>query len=248
MTSSIERPRPIFWLHVKKSAGISTRQLLSPVYVQDARRGKPQCFIMAEKHYWNDILNNYRMPLGEYQFKRMQFARKHLYSPEEFESLFKFAFCREPLDRCISQFFYLWHKPDTKHLVKRSLIRLARLEMSKDTSWNFSRFLDAIAAARASESNDKPHGLHFQTHTATMFDDITDPNGTVLLDRIWRLEDLDSAIGEVRQIAGLGVGESAVHLNKSKKSAFAPNPSQVRKVRELFEKDFELYEATPPVA
>ena len=99
----------IFWLHIKKSAGQATRKALEPYYVQTERKNNPKSFIQAPKEEWNDILNNFRTPLGPYQFRRSLFAQRYLYE-NEFEAMLKFAFVREPIDRCISQFFYLWRK------------------------------------------------------------------------------------------------------------------------------------------
>ena len=98
----------IFWLHIKKSAGQATRAMLSPWYREVDRSKRPACFIQSERRDWNDILNNYRVPLGELQFKRCLFARTYLWK-DDYAALFKFAFVRNPMDRCLSQFFYLWH-------------------------------------------------------------------------------------------------------------------------------------------
>ena len=101
--------KQLFWLHVKKSAGTTTRSLLQPYYVEVDRDKKPKTFIQSTPEEYNDILNNYRVVLGEYQFKRCLFAKKYLY-PEKWDDMFSFAFSREPTDRCVSMFYYLFWK------------------------------------------------------------------------------------------------------------------------------------------
>ena len=78
--------KQLFWLHVKKSAGITTRALLRPHYVEVDRTKKPKNFIQAAPEEYNDILNNYRVVLGKYQFKRCLFAKKFLY-PEKWDEI-----------------------------------------------------------------------------------------------------------------------------------------------------------------
>lgn len=68
-----------FWLHIKKSAGITTRAFLKPYYEEVDRVNKPPSFIQSDPKQYNDILNNYRVLLGEYQFKRALFAKTYLY-------------------------------------------------------------------------------------------------------------------------------------------------------------------------
>ena len=100
--------KKIFWLHIRKSAGTSVQKMLHPHYIRVDEHHDPACFIQSEKENWNAILNNYQVPLGKYQLKRMLFSKKFLYSDEEFNETFKFAFSRNPYERSISQFFYLW--------------------------------------------------------------------------------------------------------------------------------------------
>ena len=83
---------------------------LYPYYKEVDRVQKPKIFVQSNFSEYNDILNNYRIPLGEYTFKRALFAKKYLYK-ENWDKLFSFAFSREPIDRCISMFYYLfWQK------------------------------------------------------------------------------------------------------------------------------------------
>ena len=77
-----------------------------------------------------------------------------------------------------------------------------------------------------------------------MWPDIVDENDTVLLDSIYRLEDLTLGVNHIREALSQPPLESdnSVRTNTSSKSAFAPSSDQVRKIEELFGKDFDIYE------
>jgi hypothetical protein len=245
------KEKAIFWLHIKKSAGQSTRSMLSPYYKQVDRSQKPACFIQSDRQDWNDILNNYRVPLGEFQFKRCLFARTHLWK-EEYDSLFKFAFVRNPIDRCLSQFFYLWRIKSGKRRTSgpyRTRFLAKMLRPSEDPSPlndEFDRFLDAIESCRNSDSNHAPFDLHFQTHTADMWSDIADFEDNVLLDKVWRLEDIVEGINHVRGLFGDGPLEKHAieRKNPSTRAPLVLTPKQRLQVEKLFAKDFELYESS----
>ncbi|NNL99894.1 MAG: sulfotransferase family 2 domain-containing protein, partial [Gammaproteobacteria bacterium] len=196
--------RQLFWLHVKKSAGISTRALLQPHYREVDRANKPATFIQSDRVEYNDILNNFRVVLGEYQFRRCLFAKRFLYR-EQWESLYSFVFAREPVDRCISMFFYLYW-PDRgfagnlARIVGRSL---ATGTFMYNTRYAFDRLLDHAAQARGSDSIYRPLGLHFTTHTAPMWDDVPDLDGKVLLTAVFRLENLVDGINSVFEACGI---------------------------------------------
>jgi hypothetical protein len=236
-----------FWLHIKKSAGVTTRKLLQPYYTEVDKKYKPKTFIQAKSEEYNDILNNFRVVLGEYQFKRSLFAKKFLY-PNNWESIYSFAFSREPIDRCISMFYYLHHQ---KRGILRSVLNVyhnikSQRKIGFSLSYDFDLFLDLIQAAHCnSNSNYKPSGIAFSTHTAPMFNDITDEKGNIILSTIYRLEDLHKAIEEVFRLCGLEYKNSdkIVFANKNtKRGVFSPNIKQRKKIYRLYEEDFEIYE------
>lgn len=240
------RFKNIFWLHVKKSAGITTRALLSPHYVEVDRARRPKNFIQAEFHEYNDILNNFRVVLGEYQFRRSLFAKRYLYK-EQWEKMFSFAFAREPIDRCISMFFYLYWNNDT--FLKKMLRPVQRTIQTKklqiNTSYAFDAFLDCVQEARVSESIFLPLDLHFTTHTAPMWDDVTDEDGNILLSAIFRLENLAEGVNTAFEECGI---EKRVemrkrsNINKSRKP-LSPTKSQRNKIVQVYSKDLELFES-----
>lgn len=234
----------VFWLHIKKSAGQSAMRLLAPVYKEVERKEKPACFVQSPRQDWNGILNNHRVPLGEYQFKRSLFAKKFLYQ-ERWDSLYKFAFVREPVDRCLSQFFYLWHLPKRGRQARLTFSMLKNFRFSGRVEYDFDRFLDAISTCRDSKSNYSPQDLHFQTHTAAMWDDVTDCEGNILLDDIFRVEDLRPAISEILVRFGHPPLETKAEIrkNQSKRAHFNLSERQRLLIEKLFAKDFDLFES-----
>ncbi len=235
-----------FWLHVKKSAGISTRQLLEPHYLTVDRGNRPECFLQADQSAWNDILNNYRMVLGNYQFRRSLFAKTYLY-PDTWDDMVSFAFAREPVSRCVSMFYYLFWETGMRGLRKHLdvFMRLRRVPVT--TGRAFDLFLDVLEEAPRSPTNLRPISLHFTTHTAPMWGDVADDDGNVLLTRIYRLENLNRGIDEVYEMCGLPPREVAardnVVVNRTRrKGGYRPSPAQRRRIEQIFAKDFDLYE------
>lgn len=238
--------RQLFWLHIKKSAGITTRSLLQPYYVEVDRTNKPKNFIQAAPEEYNDILNNFRVVLGDYQFKRCLFAKKYLY-PNQWDNMFSFAFSRNPTDRCISMFYYLFWK-DSGHFRNtiRSLKRLINgKKLMINTSYAFDVFLDYVYAARLSDSIYSPIGQYFTTHTAPMWDDITDHTGKVLLTQIYRLENLIEGINLAFEACGISKrldgNDRKLNKNMGRKD-YTPNKHQMQRIEKIYGKDFEIYE------
>jgi hypothetical protein len=95
-----------FYLHIKKAGGQSIRAALSGYYVETNRYNTTP-FVALPKKEWNDNLNNYRIPLGDYDYKRMLFAKNFLYSKKDFNNMFKFTIVRDPFERAVSSFLYL---------------------------------------------------------------------------------------------------------------------------------------------
>lgn len=195
MAIEAKRP-PFFWLHIKKAGGQSIRKALSPFYIETNRKDPAQ-FISIPYELWNDNLNNYRVPLGAYDYKRALFAKKFLW-PEDYDSIFKFCIVRNPYDRIASAFNYL--KPENR----RALLPWARSRLSLVS---FLDFLPELWEAKLDR--------HLATHTAPIWQDITDSNGNLLMDYIGKMEHLQSALDEIS--APLGIERVCVpHLNKSR--------------------------------
>ena len=239
--------KQLFWLHIKKSAGKTIRDLLQPYYVQVDRMKKPKTFIQATPEEYNDILNNYRVVLGDYQFKRCLFAKKFLY-PDSWEDIYSFAFSREPVDRCVSMFYYLYQKDSgsVRNLMRALSRSINYRKLVLNTSYAFDAFLDQVYEARISDSIYHPLGIHFTTHTAPMWDDITDLHGNILLKEVFRLENLTEGINKVFKECGINkkLDQSSKELNKNRgRKGYIPTRNQIKKIKEIYDKDFEIYES-----
>lgn len=247
--------KQLFWLHIKKSAGITTRSLLQPYYTEVDRLNKPRTFIQAQPEEYNDVLNNYRVPLGDYQFKRCLFAREYLY-PGRWEDMFSFAFARDPTDRCVSMFYYLfWEETSCLRNMARYLRRCVNREKAIfSTSYAFDVFLDSISEAQSSESVYQPinnvvmkhvETSVFTTHVATVWDDITDLSGNIIIKQMYRLDNLNEAINAVFEECGIDkrVENKNTQLNKNtRRKLYVPNKHQMAKIEKVYGKDFEVYE------
>ena len=220
-------PRPFFWLHIKKSAGQSIRAALGNAY-RRTDRANPAPFIALPRAEWNDNLNNFRIPLGDYDYRRMLFAKRFLFDDEEaFRATFKFAVVRNPYDRALSCWRYLYSRQT--RLWRRTL-----------TYFSFEYFLRSLPEIWAEKRN-----RHIATHTAPMWPDITDEDeATLLLDDVAYLERLPEEFARIAAAIGLDGGQIP-HKNASRSAAGGASRKPLaraytRRTRALVE---SLYEA-----
>lgn len=205
---------PFFWLHVKKAGGTSFRAAFTPPYVQSNRTAPPRSFTDAPRNEWNDMVNNFRIPLGGYDYRRMLFVRDRLYGAEEFSGMFKFVIVRNPHDRALSSWRYLMG--------------------GVGGSVGFERFLESLPGEWASKSN-----RHLATHTAPVWPDITDESGNLLVDAIYKLEEIETVIPELCRRIGI-VPRKLGHANTSgAKESFRDlyTPASRRLVERLYSDD-----------
>jgi len=231
----------MFWLHIKKSGGTTIRKLLDGQYREVRRVNFPINFIQADPSEYNDVLNNYRVVLGEYQFRRAEFARKYLY-PDTWDELLKFAYTRDPEDRCLSMFFYLFSNRGKYASNLLWSLKLKKNLLSFDRL--FHCFLDLVEMGHQRHGIEVPLGPRFTTHTTDMWSDVTDSGGQVLLDYIFRLEDLSQSIKLITDLLCV----DPIDINRIPKLNVTSRPS-VRlsechkiRIRSIYAKDYELYE------
>nr|WP_321226763.1 sulfotransferase family 2 domain-containing protein [uncultured Psychroserpens sp.] len=193
-----------FWLHIKKAGGESFRKTFTPPYVQTDRVKNHKPFIALPKEEWNDALNNFRIPLGEYDYKRMLFAKKFLYTPEEFDHMFKFVIVRNPYDRIVScwKYFYGYYTLDKMITSPRNY----RKKVS------FQYFLESLP-----RQWEFKHHRSLATHTVPIWSDITDENGELLVDKIIKLENINEGIRFLNERLNISIEEFS-HINKSRSS------------------------------
>ena len=122
----------------------------------------------------------------------------------------------------------------------------AKKKIGFSISYDFDVFIDLIYESHfKSESNFKPVDLHFSTHTASMFSDVTDKKGKIILNKIYRLENLYSGIDEVFKACNFPNLNNLTDVNKNKNTKrgnYIPNSEQRKRIQELYHRDYELYE------
>jgi Sulfotransferase family len=192
----------VFWLHVKKAGGTSLRDEFAKYFYvgQEDRYTHPLPFVAVPKEQWNDVLNNFRIPLGHYDYKRMQFAKKFLYSEEEFRAMYKFVVVRDPYERIFSAWKYLFRCefPDKEYnKMKRS----------------FTYFLEQLPKSFEVRFQQIYHHGYIGLHAAPVWADITDEDGTLLVDQVVRLEHFNEDIKTLNDKFGFQIGLT-IHKNK----------------------------------
>ena len=219
-----------FWLHIKKCGGESFRDTFTPPYVQTDRILNYKPFIALPKEEWNDALNNYRIPLGEYDYRRTLFAQKYLYTPTEFEQMFKFTIVRNPYDRILSAWKYLYR--NQKNTFKLYLLDKKSYRLKN----NYQTFLEELPEFWKYKKD-----RHIATHTAPIWPDISDESGHLLLDKIYKLETIKSSLIDISKNIGVSITKfSHINKNRNENSYRQFYTTRTRKlIEQLFAEDLE---------
>lgn len=235
----------LFFLHINKSAGTSVKKMLGEHYPVPNDK-LPKTFIQIDPKYYNYNLNSHHVRLGEYSFKRALFAKKFLY--EDFNSLYSFAFSRNPIDRVLSMFYYLYYKDGLKGHILRNIksFRFYK-EITFGVKKEFDIFLNYVynihIENRLKYPNFSPLDNHFATHTAPMFPDISE-NENIILTKIFKLDNINQALIEVFENCNIKKNPKIFKYNvRTKNSILKPSATQIKKIEKIYHKDFDLYES-----
>ena len=145
-----------------------------------------------------------------------------------FGAYYKFAFVRNPWDRIVSQFAYMQQRPDL----------MDYLGMTSETE--FKSYLELI---RLKE--------HVQWMPQVRF--LLDHDGSILVDRIGRLEVFDYDCAQIFADLGLKFGHLPGHVNQSKRQAFQyyySDSEAIESVADMFAEDINFlgYQFVDPSA
>ena len=135
-----------------------------------------------------------------------------------FGSYYKFAFVRNPWDRIVSQFAYMQQRPDL----------MDYLGMTPETE--FKSYLELI---RRKE--------HVQWMPQVRF--LLDLDGSVLVDRVGRLEAFNEDCAQIFESLGMHSGYLPGHVNRSKRKAFRDyylDCESIDMVADLFAEDIDF--------
>jgi hypothetical protein len=189
------RTPPFLWLHIKKSGGQSIRRAIGSAYVETARKNACPYIALPEAE-WNDNLNNFRIPLGPFDYRRMLFARDYLYQ-QDFHSRFKFTVVRNPYARAVSAWRYLTRRGIIECFWPRYRYR-----------YRFTDFLGMLPDVWERKSN-----RQLATHTAPIWPDISDDKGAPLVDFIANLETIEEDFQVVAQQLELPTSPAFPRIN-----------------------------------
>lgn len=153
---------------------------------------------------------------------------------------------RETVSRCVSMFSHLWADKSLYYLYKTDRLNLKvnnlKLLFSSKAklSFSFDAFLDTIEENQEL-NNFYRSGIHFTTHTSNVYSDITDENGNIIIKKMYKLENMHKAISDLNKYFQLGLEFENKFLRKSR-HVYLPNKEQVKKIKNIFYNDFEIYE------
>lgn len=136
-----------------------------------------------------------------------------------FESFYKFAIVRNPWDRIVSQFAYMQSRPDLMNFV------------GMQPKTEFKNYLRLIKKRQ-----------HVQWKPQLDF--ILDDDGTLLVDRICRLECLENDLNEIFDVLGVCRDrDKTTHANRSKRESidhYYPDQESIEMVRDIYSKDIKF--------
>lgn len=220
-----------FWLHLKKCGGTSFRKSFSPPYVIIDRTILTPLIALKKEEY-NDAINNFALPLGSYDNKRMLFVKKYLYDELEFNLMYKFTIVRNPYDRAVSAWKYL-HRND--HIFSRKSIFNPKSILLK---YSFESFLENLPNIFQQKGT-----RHYYTHTLPMLPDLTDNSGNLLIDEYFKIEEINEAIPILNERLKVNIAQFS-HLkdnrkDKDYKKFYSPKTKSL--VEKIYGEDIEFF-------
>ena len=172
----------------------------------------------TENDLWMGFVNRFenKYQTGGLQHLLARQVREEV-GPDVFSDYYKFAFVRNPWDRIVSQFAYMQQRPDL----------MDYLGMTAETE--FKAYLDLI---RLKE--------HVQWMPQVRF--LLDQDGSVLVDRIGRLESFNEDCAQIFAALGLTLDQLPGHANRSKRHSFRyyySDRESIDMVADLFAEDVD---------
>ena len=172
----------------------------------------------TENDLWMGFVNRFenKYQTGGLQHLLARQVREEV-GRDVFSDYYKFAFVRNPWDRIVSQFAYMQQRPDL----------MDYLGMTAETE--FKAYLDLI---RLKE--------HVQWMPQVRF--LLDQDGSVLVDRIGRLESFNEDCAQIFAALGLTLDQLPGHTNRSKRHSFRyyySDRESIDMVADLFAEDVD---------
>ena len=204
------------FVHIPKTGGISvTHAIMSPIvgYKTYGQIGK----LSKELKFRFEMRGKQK-----HDFGRNFVSNKHI-TQDLWDQYYKFAFVRNPWDRAVSEFHW-------RH----------QLNNGWAPSKDFDEFLK-YCEYRIKDQKNKKNDIYW-THAQPQSDYVTDKNGNVILDKIYRFENLQEDVLHLSKVVGLNI-ELEKH-NSSKHNHYSEYYNSARKdfMYKLYKKDIEMFE------
>ncbi|MBR0552113.1 sulfotransferase family 2 domain-containing protein [Stakelama marina] len=204
------RKRKIIFVHIPKCGGTSVEDC---IWTGDKSKRTEQDLWMGVKYpFWKPTRNKYQT--GGLQHLTAQQIRQEI-GHDLFCGCFRFAVVREPLARIVSQYKYMKRRHDLRKLIK----------MNENDS--FSHYLDLIS--KKSHVQWKPQA-----------DFILDRDGSMLVDRVYRLEDISTDMSDLSRNVGLDFERLPKHNTTADMEPPVITNADREEVAMMFRKDYEI--------
>jgi len=194
----IHEKKAVF-VHIPKTGGISVTHAILPHIVGYETSGQIGKLSPELKNRF-EIRNAQKHEQAKYYV-----SKKHL-TGVQWNAYYKFAIVRNPWDRAVSEFSW-------RHSLKNGW----------EPSTNFAEFLDYCQY----RIENKPKRDIYWTHAQPQVDYVCDNKGNIILDTIYRFENLNDAVDDIGKKLGL-----SIQLEKH-------NSSKHKHYTEYYTKEFE---------
>ncbi len=209
----ISHPHKCIFIHIPKNGGASIEQL---IWLDNER---------TEENLWMGFVSSQR---NQYQTGALQhlFAENVLKAVGEkvYNEYFTFSMVRNPWDRAVSQYIYLFTRPDLQHFI------------GANHRTTFEEYLELTLLT--------PH-VHWQPQF--MF--LTNDAGESMVDYVGRFENYETSVKEImakvhgKQERQGGSGLIIPHKNKSKREPYWMYYNEVTReaVASIYQEDIQRY-------
>ena len=206
------KDRQIIFVHIPKCGGSSVEDLLWP---EPEQRTMENFWMGFERPMFN------KYQTGGLQHLTARLIRQDV-GQEVVQTCFKFAGCRDPLKRIVSQFKYMSKR--------RNLRRFVDLP----DEYDFSLYLKKIKKKK-----------HVQWTPQSEF--LLDDDGTLLVDQIFFLEDLAKDVLPLAEKMGLSIDRLPVTNTTHSIPEPVISPKLKKQFFKLYRSDYELFAGRYPL-
>ena len=197
--------RKLIFIHIPKCGGTSVENCLWPPAQE-----------RTESMLWMGFVAPF---FNKYQTGGLQhLTARHIrleVGASLFSEYFKFAICRHPVDRIISQFKFMSRRPDLRNFI------------GLGDAYDFDEYLERITLRR-----------HVQWMPQVDF--IQDEDGMVIVDKLYKLEDISKSSTQFASDVGINVS----HLPRENSTDDVCRPKltarHMDRIMEIYQRDYEV--------